>query len=361
MSYRLPQLALKLIKGVTGNIWRNLITEFGSADVIFKLNKSELLQVVKNSDICDSIINKCTFSEADEIIEKHEKSNVKIISYFDSGYPYRLKEIYDPPCFLYCKGNNLLNNLRMLSIIGTREPTNYGINNCKKFVFDLKNYDITVISGLAYGIDVVAHQEALNNNIPTLSVLAGGVDIIYPAIHKSIYDKIIGNGGCIISEFPNGTKHDKFRFPLRNRIIAGLSDGILVIEAGEKSGTEITALCGNEYNRDVFAIPGNINSLKSIGCNKLIKSNKALLVNKAQDIAEYMNWNIAGNSELKKEKIILSDESLEIYNFIKKKNSTTFDEIYQEFDIDTNMVSSILLKLELNNLIKSINGDKYSV
>lgn len=360
MSTDVFQLALSLIKGVSPNIWKKLIHEFKSAEIIFKTDRSSLLKFIKNEKICDAILNKETFTEAECIIKKHEKSDVKIISYLDNEYPYRLKEIYDSPSFLYCKGENILNNLKMLSVIGTREPTNYGINNCKSFISELKNYDVTIISGLAYGIDVIAHKEALNNNIPTLAVLAGGVDIIYPAAHKAIYDKILENNGCIISEFQNGTKHDKFRFPLRNRIIAGLSDGILVVEAGEKSGTEITALCGNEYNKDVFAIPGNINSLKSVGCNNLIKTNKAILVTKAEDIAKNLNWNMS--NVVKNDKTIqLDDESLKIYNFIKKNNVTTFDEILNEVDMDMNIISSLLLKLEINNYIRSIYGNKYTL
>ena len=354
------QLALSLIKGIGPSIWKGLVNKFKSAECVFGLSDSILSEVIKNVGIRKSILNKETLSEAELIVEKHKKAGVKIISYYDSSYPYRLKEIYDSPCFLYCIGENILNNSRMLGIIGTREPTDYGINNCREFIKELRVYDITTISGLAYGIDVRAHQESLNNNIPTLAVVAGGVDIVYPSVHRSIYDKIIENGGCVISEFEIGTKHDKFRFPLRNRIIAGLSDGILIVEAGEKSGTEITALCGNEYNRDVFAIPGNINSVKSLGCNNLIKKNKASLVTSAQDIAEMLNWNAISEQIKNSENISLDEESLKIYNIIKQNNNITFDEIYQKVDVDANMLSSILLKLEINSYIRLTHGNKYT-
>lgn len=355
------QLALSLIKGIGPSIWKSLMNKYKSAECIFNLSNSNLSEVIKNSNICNSILNKDTLTEAELIVAKHKKVGVKIISYCDNDYPYRLKEIYDAPCFLYCIGKNILNDTRMLGVIGTREPTNYGIKNCREFIRELAKYDITTISGLAYGIDVLAHQESLNNNIPTLAVVAGGVDIIYPSVHREVYDRIIKNGGCIISEFGIGTKHDKFRFPLRNRIIAGLSDGILIIEAGEKSGTEITALCGNEYNRDVFAIPGNINSLKSLGCNNLIKANKASLVTNAHDIAEMLNWNATFKKIENKENIQLDKESLKIYNIIKQNNNITFDEIYQKIDIDSNILSSILLKLEISNYIRLTHGNKYII
>ena len=217
MENNLFNLALSLIKGIGRSKYIKLIEKFSTAENIFKLTKAELQNTIKDKNICIDILEKKTLAEAEEIIKNHQKNNVNIISLFDNEYPTRLKEIYDPPLFIYYKGKNILNNKRMLSVIGTREPTIYGLNNCKNFIKDLKDYNITIISGLAYGIDITAHKEALNNNIATISVLAGGVDIVYPYAHKPIYDKILENNGCILSEFPLGTKHDKFRFPLRNR------------------------------------------------------------------------------------------------------------------------------------------------
>ena len=362
MENNLFNLALSLIKGIGRSKYIKLIEKFSTAENIFKITKAELQNTIKDKNVCIDILEKKTLAEAEEIIKNHQKNNVNIISLFDNEYPTRLKEIYDPPLFIYYKGENILNNKRMLSIIGTREPTVYGLNNCKNFIKDLKDYNITIISGLAYGIDITAHKEALNNNIATISVLAGGVDIIYPSVHKPIYDKILENNGCILSEFPLGTKHEKFRFPLRNRIIAGLSDGILVIEAGEKSGTEITAMCGNEYNREVFAIPGNINSNKSIGCNKLIQNNKATLVITGSDIIKNLNWDIQNinKANTKENDINLSKDEQDVYLIIKNKNTISFDEIYDIIDLETNSLSAILLKLEMNNLIKS-TGDKYTL
>ena len=362
MENNLFNLALSLIKGIGRSKYIKLIEKFSTAENIFRLTKAELQNTIKDKNICIDILEKKTLAEAEEIIKNHQKNNVNIISLFNNEYPTRLKEIYDPPLFIYYKGKNILNNKRMLSVIGTREPTVYGLNNCKNFIKDLKGYNITIISGLAYGIDITAHKEALNNNIATISVLAGGVDIVYPYAHKPIYDKILENNGCILSEFPLGTKHDKFRFPLRNRIIAGLSDGILVIEAGEKSGTEITALCGNEYNREVFAIPGNINSNKSTGCNKMIQNNKATLVTNSIDIIKNLNWNIQNKNTLDKNRseIVLSKDEQEVYSTIKNKNTISFDEIYDTLNLETNELSSILLKLEISNLIRSSQGDKYT-
>ena len=362
MENNVFNLALSLIKGIGSSKYIKLIEKFSTAENIFSLTKDELQNTIKDKNICRDILEKKTLSEAEEIIKNHQKNNVNIISLFDKDYPARLKEIYDPPIFIYYKGKNILNNPKMLSVIGTRDPTIYGLNNCKNFIKELRDYNITIISGLAYGIDITAHKEALDNNIQTISVLAGGVDVVYPTMHKPIYDKILENNGCIISEFPLGTKHEKFRFPLRNRIIAGLSDGILVIEAGEKSGTEITAMCGNEYDREVFAIPGNINSNKSIGCNKLIQNNKATLVITGSDIIKNLNWDIQNKSSKNKNQseIILTKDEQEVYSVIKNKTIISFDELYDILDLGTNSLSAILLKLEINNLIKS-TGDKYSL
>lgn len=368
------QLALSKIKGLGFNNWKNIIEIVKSAENVYKLNKKELSSIIKNEDFINEILTKSTLKESEDTFESH-KNKVTILSYFDENYPLKLKEIPNPPCFLYLKGTNILNNERILGVIGTRNPTNYGIDNVKYFLTDLCDYNITTVSGLAFGIDINAHRESLKNNIPTIAVLGSGLNRIYPKEHLEDFDKIIEKGGCIISECELNISAEGYKFAARNRIIAGLSDGVLVVEAGVKSGTEITAYSANEYNRDVFAIPGSIYSDKSIGCNNLIKNNIAHLVVNYEDIVNSLNWNKINNninnnnSNLKNsnnkniEEILntLGEDYINIYNFIKEKKICVLDEIIEEFyTISESKISTILLKLEMKNIIKQLPNNHYS-
>lgn len=369
------QLALSKIKGLGFSNWKNIIEIVKSAENVYKLKKKELSSIIKNEDFINEILTKSTLKESEDIFENH-KNKVTILSYFDENYPLKLKEIPNPPCFLYLKGTNILNNERILGVIGTRNPTNYGIDNVKYFLTDLCNYNITTVSGLAYGIDINAHRESIKNNIPTIAVLGSGLNRIYPKEHLEDFDKIIEKGGCVISEYELGVEIESYKFAARNRIIAGLSDGVLVVEAGVKSGTEITAYCANEYNRDVFAIPGSIYSDKSIGCNNLIKNNIAHLVVNYEDIVNCLNWDKinnlnTNNSNFKNsnsknkniEEILntLGEDYINIYNFIKEKKICVLDEIIEEFyNLPESKISTILLKLEMKNIIIQLPNNHYS-
>jgi len=368
------QLALSKVKGIGFNNWKNIIEIVKSAENVYKLNKKELSSLIKNEDFINEILTKSTLNESEDIFENH-KNKVTILSYFDDNYPLKLKEIPNPPCFLYLKGTNILNNKRTLGVIGTRNPTNYGIDNVKYFLTDLCGYNITTVSGLAYGIDINAHRESLKNNIPTIAVLGSALNRIYPKEHLKDFNEIIEKGGCIISEYELDTNIEGYKFAARNRIIAGLSDGVLVVEAGVKSGTEITAYCANEFNREVFAIPGSIYSDKSIGCNNLIKNNIAHLVVNYEDIVNSLNWNkINNNSNINNSNInnsnnnnileilnVLGEDYMNIYSFIKEKKICILDEIIEEFyTIPESKISTILLKLEMKNIIKQLPNNHYS-
>ena len=360
------QIALSRVKGLGFSNWKSIIEIVKSAE-----NKKELSSIIKNENSIEDIFNKSTLKEAEEIFENNI-NKVEIISYFDKDYPLKLQQITNPPCFLYLKGTNILNNERILGVIGTRNPTNYGIDNVKYFLTDLCDYNITTVSGLAYGIDIKAHRESINNNIPTIAVLASGLDNIYPKEHKKDFYNIIEKGGCVISEYELGINIEQYKFAARNRIIAGLCEGLLVIEAGNKSGTEITAYYANEYNREVFAIPGSIYSDKSIGCNNLIKNNIAHLVINYEDILNSLNWNeninsINNNKNNKNDKKNininnLGEDYINIFNFIKNKKIALLDEIIDNFyNINESKISTILLKLEMKNIIFQLPGNKYKI
>jgi len=362
------QLALSKISGLGFNNWKNIIEIAKSAENIYNLNEKELSSLIKNENIITEIIEKSTLKEAEDIFERYNNT-LTILSYFDDKYPLKLKEIPNAPFFLYIKGTNILNNERILGVIGTRQPTNYGTDNVKHFLSDLNDYNITTVSGLAYGIDIKAHRESINNSIPTIAVLGSGVNYIYPSEHKKDAEMIIEKGGCIISEYEPNNPPEQYKFASRNRIIAGLSDAVLVIEAGVKSGTEITAYCANEYNREVFAIPGNINSHKSIGCNNLIKNNIAHITTSYEDIISSLNWiknkNNTKDINTKNTNIdetlkYLGDDYINIYNYIKNKKITSLDQIIDNFyNIPESKISTILLKLEMKNIISHLPGNNY--
>lgn len=208
-----------------------------------------------------------------------QKNNIEIISIEDKEYPQLLKEIYDPPICLYVKGNKQILNKRALAIIGCREASNYGLKVAQEFAFNISKQNINIVSGLARGIDSASHLGAVNANQKTVAVLGNGLDMIYPKENIKLAQNILNSGGAIISEYPLGTEPKKENFPARNRIISGMSKGVLVVEAKEESGTLITVDFALEQGRDVFVIPGNINSINSVGTNDLIKQGAKLVTN----------------------------------------------------------------------------------
>ena len=365
------QLALSNIRGVGFGVWSKLIGSIGSAKKIYEESNqifSENLQNKNLQNISKSILNKENLKESEEIYIKHIKEGIKIISFYDEKYPKNLKEISSPPCFLYVKGDLELNNIRTLSIVGSRTPSDYGKEMVKKIVREVSEYDVKIVSGLAYGIDFLSHDYAIKNNIPTIAVLAGGLDKIYPSVHKPLADSIVEHGGIIMSEHPLGMVPENFHFPARNRIIAGYSDATLVVEAGLKSGSNITAMCANDYCREVFAIPGNVGNLLSVGCNNLIKKNQARLTTCGEDILEVMNWDkkaVYNRSAIKNEKIKntipknLDSDSKKILIELQRYDSLSIDELFDKTDIPLDRLSMILLQLELLNLIKILPGNRY--
>lgn len=273
-------------------IWLSLIKELGckkkqklleiykTPENIYKLNKEELVSV---KGIGEKIAYNILDENIRKNIEKHiiymEKNKIDIISIKDKEYPKILKEIYDPPISLYIKGNkNILNN-RSIAIIGCREASDYGKRAAKYFSYNLANKNINIVSGLAKGVDSYAHIGTLSTVGKTIAVVGNGLDSVYPIENKELLYKILKNDGAIISEYPLGIKPEKMNFPARNRIISGMSKGIIVIEAKKKSGTLITVDFALEQGRDVYVIPGNINSVNSIGTNELIKQGAIMVTN----------------------------------------------------------------------------------
>ena len=287
----LEKIALTKIKGIGPKMGRILLAYTGSVEEIFRSSKKQLLTIPNIGEyIVNNIVSKSYLKDAEQEYNFIQKHGIEIVWIEDKGYPLRLKNCDDAPILLYYKGSARLNFPRVISIVGARNATPYGTKICEDFIQHLKDYDVHIVSGLAYGIDSLAHKDALKYHIPTIGVLGHGLDRIYPSAHRKLASRMLKNGG-LLTEFPTGTNPESQNFPMRNRIIAGLADVTVVIEASQKSDALITAEIANSYNRDVCAFPGAIDQRYSAGCNYLIKTHRAHLIRHAADLAYLMNWN----------------------------------------------------------------------
>ncbi|HEY8938125.1 MAG TPA: DNA-processing protein DprA, partial [Cyclobacteriaceae bacterium] len=328
---RLSLLALHFVSGIGDYTIRQLVSYCGSAEKVFQTPKGKLLKIPGIGQVtANTLTSGKSFHQAEEELKKAEKESVELLFFTDKKYPSRLKAIADAPSLLYLKGNVNLEASKTIGIVGTRKSTDYGRNCIEELMRELVPHDALIISGLAYGIDIQAHKQALKNNLPTLGVMGSGMDIIYPATHKETAKKMLDHGG-LLTENPFGTKPDAHNFPARNRIIAGLSDALIVVEAAEKGGALITADIANSYNKDVFAFPGNIGQSYSEGCNNLIKSNKAHLISSIKDLEYIMNWDASVKNVKRKEPFSLEgyepDEQHVLKTLLEKNGQMMIDEL----------------------------------
>lgn len=361
---KLYQLALTLVPGLGDILVKTLISYIGSARVVFETPVSKLNKVPGIGPNISKAIKEFNLSTAEEQLKKLESKSVNLHFYTDKEYPNRLKQIYDAPALIYFKGNVDLNHNRMLAIVGTRNATDHGKQFVKNFVKDLAGHNLIIISGLAYGIDIEAHMAALKYNIPTIGVIASGLDVIYPSVHAKYAKKMINNGG-LITEYPLETKLDPARFPARNRIIAGMADATVVVEAAEKGGALITADLAAGYDREVFAVPGRWNDNFSMGCNKIIKNNLAQSITSAEDLEYYLQW--PAEEEQSEPKPVLSREEFDntewtvISTIEKSGNEIHIDELSWKSQIQIGQLATILLNLEFKGIVNSLPGKKYSL
>ncbi|HMG15510.1 MAG TPA: DNA-processing protein DprA, partial [Saprospiraceae bacterium] len=303
---------------------------------------------------------KTVFEKADREISFIEENNIKPLFFLDPDYPKALLPMPDSPVMLYLKGNTKLNGYRTVGIVGTRKPTPEGIANCEAIVEYLKSYGVQIISGLAYGIDATAHRKAVEYGIPNIGVLGHGLDMIYPHNHRSLA-KSMENCGGLLSEFPSKTEPDKERFPMRNRIIAGLSDAVIVVETASSGGSMITADMAFNYNKDVFAVPGRPKDKYSQGCNLLIKQNKAALIDNAKDFIHQMMWDQLDKTKEIQTQLFTDLDSKEtvIVENIKQKQKATIDELAFTLNTSQSEMAALLLNLEFKGIIKSIPGKRF--
>lgn len=357
----LNRIAVTLIPGIGDVQGKRLVAYCGGPEAVFKEKRKDLLKVPGIGEaLASAISSKTVFKRAEEEMAFIRQYQIEALFYLEPDYPDRLRHCEDGPMMLYFKGKADLSQKRILSVVGTRKPTEYGKSSCEQILQELADQGVLIVSGLAYGVDTIAHRAALANGLATVGVLAHGLDQIYPYVNRPLAGKMIANGG-LLTEFLSGTKLNKDYFPRRNRIIAGMADATLVIESAEKGGALITADIANSYSRDVFALPGRINDPKSSGCNFLIKTNKAALVQTAADICLMMGWEESVHHLHIQQKLFMemTEEEKKIFALLEEKKEADIDDIYLTSGMTASKVAAILLKLEFSGMVKSLPGKRY--
>ncbi|WP_295669029.1 DNA-processing protein DprA [uncultured Mucilaginibacter sp.] len=362
---QLHQVALTLLNNIGPSLAKLLVSHFGDTENVFNAPNYKLLRVPGIGEKTISQLNfKEALTKAEAELKFVEKNGIEIIFYTDSRYPKRLKNCGDAPILLFSKGNANLNMQHVISIVGTRNATEYGKHLCHELVEELKQYNILIVSGLALGIDVAAHKECVKLNVPTVGVLGHGLDRMYPSQNRATAEKMLDNGG-LLTEYLSGTIPDRENFPQRNRIVAGMADATVVIEAGIKGGALITAEIANSYNRDVFAFPGRVGDDYSEGCNFLIRNNKAALLTCVADLAYSLGWEKADNLKPAEQFMLPIDLSAEeqlIFDILKQSNSpVAIDDLTIKANLPTSLLAMNLLNMEMQGYIRSLPGKTYCI
>src|SRR6187455_850308 len=367
MQEILYQLALTEVPNIGCVHAKILAQELGSAEKIFKAKQQFLEKIEGIGEVRAKAIKAFTdFSNAEEEIKFIEKYKIKPLFLTDKDYPQRLLNCYDSPTLLFYKGDADLNASKVVAIIGTRNHTEYGKQQTEKLVKELSSQNILIVSGMAFGIDAIAHKTAFKNNLATVGVLGHGLDQIYPPDHSNLAKDMLKHGGGLLTEFRSKTKPDKHNFPTRNRIVAGMSDATIVIETGDKGGSMITAELANGYNKDVFALPGRVNDNKSAGCNFLIRNNKAMLLTDAEELIEVMGWEEKAKSLKEKRSqreifIELSKEEKIIVDILKEKDLVHVDELNFKSGLSSSSMAVAILNLELQGVVATLPGKLYKL
>jgi DNA processing protein len=356
-------LALQKVEGVGDIMAKKLLSHCGSADTIFTTKTSQLATIDGvGKTLLKNLSNKTIFSQAETELKYIQKNDINVSFFKDDEYPERLKHCIDSPILLFTSGNINLKQKRIISIVGTRQITSYGIDFCKNLIADLAPLDPIIVSGFAYGVDIVAHQAAIDNKLQTIGVLAHGLNQIYPKTHKRYVAKLEENGG-FMTDFWSSSNPERENFIKRNRIVAGISEATIVIESADKGGSLITANMANDYNRDVFAVPGRISDKYSQGCNNLIKTQRAHLLSSAADLIYILNWTLDKKDKAVQKQLFVSLEPEEqsIYDFLQKNGKEQMDIIALQCNFPIFKISSILLNMELKGVVRPLPGKLFEV
>lgn len=361
------EVALGLLPGIGSTLTRQLVSYCGSPRQVFHTPPGKLLKIpgIGKSHISHLPFNS-VLKQAEGILRQAEQNQVSLLFYTHANYPSRLKHIADAPTLLYYKGTADLNTARIISVVGTRQCTAYGREVTEQIIQDLVQHQALIVSGLAYGIDVAAHRAALQAGLPTVGVMAHGLDTVYPGLHRKISNMMLEQGG-LLSEYSFGIKPEPPRFPARNRIIAGMADATLIVEAAIKGGALITADIAHSYNKDVMAVPGPINAPFSAGCNYLIKTNKAAAYTGISDLVELLNWDLeqvkpagkhSGNFYPPED---FTPEEYQVLQVLLETREEQIDNLSWKSQLPIGQVASLLLALEFKGVVKSLPGKKYQV
>ena len=352
-------LALQKTAKVGDILAKKLIRHCGSATAVLKEKKENLLKIDGiGTYVLSDIQNVTNIKDAEKELLFIQKENIKVHYFLDETYPNRLQHCADSPILLFQKGNVNLNASKMISIVGTRKGTTYGTQFCEKLIEDLSPIQPTIVSGFAYGIDIVAQRAAVKNNIPTIGCLAHGLNQIYPKVHKRYMKSVEENGG-FVTDFWSTSNPDRENFLKRNRLIAGMTQATIVIESAEKGGSLVTAHIANSYNRDVFAVPGRVGDTQSIGCNNLIKQQRAHILTSAADIVYLLGWELETEmiQPVQKQLFVdLNSDEASIHSYLQEKGKTVLDSIALACKLPIHKVAPILLQMEMKGVVKPLPG-----
>jgi DNA processing protein len=359
------KIALSLIPGIGDINARKLVSHIGSVEGVFTESYGSLVKIPGiGTSLAKYICERSYLDAAEKEAEYVQKNGIRTFFYLDNDYPYRLRQCDDSPVTFFYRGTTDLNSLHMLSMVGTRNASARGRDICEKIISFLaqRHPDLVIISGLAYGIDIASHKAALACNLQTIGVLAHGFKTTYPSVHRSVAASMMTRGG-LISDFLSDELPERNNFIKRNRIIAGLSDATVVVESGTKGGALITADIASSYNRDVFAVPGRPDDQWSAGCNSLIKRNKAALVENGEDIEYFLGWKSETDNMPVQRMLFndLNDDERAVYEQISREGEMNIDAICRVVGMPVYKLSSLLLQMEFNGIIRCYPGNLYRI
>jgi DNA processing protein len=356
-------LMLQNLSGIGQINAKKLLEHYGSATNLFKASLKDLSAVDGiGKKRLQSLKDNTSLKQAEQELEFIQSNEIDVLYYKDENYPSKLKQCIDSPILLFSRGNINLKNKPILSIVGTRQITSHGVAICEQLISDLAPFNPVIVSGLAYGTDIVAHKTAIEHKLQTVACLAHGLDQIYPKVHQK-YAAAIENNGGFFTDFCSHNTFDRKNFLSRNRIVAGLSEATVVIESAEKGGSLVTADIANSYNREVFAIPGRPQDKFSKGCNALIKQQKAQMITSAADLIYFLNWDIESKKENQQTQLFVNLEGDEkrVYEKLKEAGKAEIDTLSLSCGLPTYKLASILVNLELSGCVRPLPGKQFEI
>lgn len=356
------QIALTLLPGFGHKRVRSMLQHMDSIEDFFRWKKKQFLEIPGiGKSLIQQLDRKKALLLAEQYLDFMERNRVQTFFFDQAHFPRRLNHCEDAPLLLYGKGNLSFNDVKTVAIVGTRNATAYGKAICEELIASFRGKGIVVVSGLAYGIDIIAHELCLKHEVPTIGVLGHGLDRIYPSAHRKTAVEMLANGG-LLTEFLPGTKPDRENFPMRNRIVAGMCDATIVIESGLKGGSLITAELANDYNRDVFAFPGDVTRPFSAGCNRMIQSNRAQLITESSEFFRYMNWNENPTTRIQPKLFTeLNPVEQRLVDLLQDSDPLPLDILAIRTNMPTSKASVTLLNLEFQGVVRSLPGQRYAL